>query len=86
MVHLGEVSAGRQALHGAILAPGDIKTQKALEDPVTRPPVPRAPVPYSVAQYEPEERFSLSQELFFQNVRKARRGAAPGPLESRRTT
>ena len=62
MVQLGEVSAGRQALDGACLAPGDLKTLKALKDPTRRPPVPRDPLPDSVAQCEPEERFSLSQE------------------------
>ena len=78
-VQLGEVSACRQALDGACLAPGGLETQKALEDPTRRPPEPRDPLPDSVAQCEPEELFSLSQELFFQNVRRARRGAAPGP-------
>ena len=72
MVQLGEVSAGRQVLDGACLATGDLKTQKALEDPTRRPPVPRDPLPERVAQCEPEERFSLSQELFLQNVRRAR--------------
>ena len=76
MVQLGEVPASRQALDGACLAPSDLKTLKALKDPTRRPPVPRDPLPDSVA---PEERFSLSQELCFQNVRKARKGAAPGP-------
>ena len=79
MVQLGEVSAGRQALDGACLAPGDLKTLKALEDPIRHPPVPRDPLPDSIAQCELQERFSLSQELFFQNVRRARKGAAPGP-------
>ena len=79
MVQLGEVSAGRQVLDGACLAPGDLKTLNALKDPTRRPPVPRDPLPDSVAQCEPQERFSLSQELFLQNVRKARKGAAPGP-------
>ena len=47
MVQLGEVSAGRQALDGACLAPGDLKTQKALENPTRRPPVPRDLLPDS---------------------------------------
>ena len=81
MVQLGEVSAGRQALDGASLAPGDSKTKKALEDPSRRPAVPRDSVPDSIAQFEPEELFSLAQELFLKNVRCARRGAAPGPSE-----
>ena len=79
MVQLGEVSAGRQALDGASLAPGDSQTKKALEEPSGRPAVPRDSVPDSIAQFEPEERFSLAQELFLKNVRCARRGAAPGP-------
>ena len=41
MVQLGEVSAGRQALDGACLAPGDLKTFDALKDPTRRPPVPK---------------------------------------------
>ena len=73
MVQLGEVSAD-----GACLAPGDLKILNALKDPTRRPPVPRDPLPDSIAQCEPQERFSLSQELFLQNVRKARKGAAPG--------
>ena len=43
MVQLGEVSAGRQALDGACLAPTDLKTLKALKDPTRRPPVLRDP-------------------------------------------
>ena len=52
MVQLGEVSVGRQPLDGACLAPGDQKTQKALEDPTRRPPVPKDPLSDSVAQCE----------------------------------
>ena len=40
MVQLGEVSAGRHVLDGACLGPGDLKRQKALEDPTRRPPAP----------------------------------------------
>ena len=75
MVQLGEVSACRQALDGAFLAPGDFIPRRHWKIP----PNPRDFLPDSVAQCEPEERFSLSQELFLQNVRRARGGAAQGP-------
>ena len=79
MIQLGEVSAGRQALHGASLATGDERTLNALKDLARRPPLPRDPVPHDIEQFEPGECFSLDQELFLKNVRTARKGAAPGP-------
>ena len=78
MVQLGELSAGRQALEGACLAPGDQKTLEALKDPDRRPALPRNSVPDDIAQFAPAEEFSLAQDLFLANVRSARRGAAPG--------
>ena len=79
MVQLGELSAGRQALEGASLAPGDKKTLEALKDPDRRPALPRNSVPDDISQFAPAEEFSLAQDLFLANVRSARRGAALGP-------
>ena len=41
LVQLGEISAGRQALEGACLAPGNLATLGVLTDPNRGPPVPR---------------------------------------------
>ena len=39
LVQMGELSAGRQALEGASLAPGNRQILDALQDPQRRPPV-----------------------------------------------
>ena len=79
MVQLGELSAGRQDLEGASLAPGDKKTLEALKDPDRRPALPRSSLPDDISQFTPVEEFILGQDLFLANVRSAGRGAAPGP-------
>ena len=78
LVHLGELSAGRQALDGAEVAPGNLATLAQLTNPERRPPVPRDPLSGS-ATAVPERPFELDPVLFCRNVRSARRGAAPGP-------
>ena len=45
LVQVGEFSAGRQALEGALLAPGNDTTLRELQNPARRPPDPRAPIP-----------------------------------------
>ena len=79
LVQLGEVSAGRQALEGASVAPGTNATLRAFQDPDRRPKFPREPVPDEIASFEPAEEFVLDQDWFSSNLRKARRGAAAGP-------
>ena len=44
MAALGEFSAGRQALEGAAIAPGNMRTLAALTDPSKRPREPRGPL------------------------------------------
>ena len=78
MVQLGELSAGRQVLEGASLAPGDKKTLEALKDPSRRPVLPRNSVPDKMAQFALVEEFIFAQDLFLANVRSPRCGAAPG--------
>ena len=78
MVHLGEVSAGRQALEGAPLAKGDNTTLSQLRDQSRRPALPREMLPEDLACFVPEQEFVL-EEGWFSHLRKARRGAAPGP-------
>ena len=75
----GELSSGRQALKGALVAPGNERTRTMLSDPSRRPPVPRAPVARELIEYNPEDQVVLDGELLLQNLRKSRRGAAAGP-------
>ena len=67
MIVVGEVSAGRQALEGAAVAPGNERTLSAWKDPD------------DIRQFSPDEEFDLDVDLFLKNVRTVRRGAAPGP-------
>ena len=53
--HMGELSAARQALEGAVVAPGNRETLNALQNPVGRPPVPRDPIPQDIFQVAPTE-------------------------------
>ena len=79
LVHLGELSAARQALEGEAVAPGTLRTQAALMDPSRRLPVPREPLPEDLNLFEPEEPFELDFDRFARNIRCAGRGAAGGP-------
>ena len=80
LVMMGEVSAGRQALEGAALAPGNMTTLNQLNNPDRRPVQPiRELPPREFKEFEPVVPFKLNEHRFAQNVRSARRGAAPGP-------
>ena len=48
LVQMGELSAARQALEGAAVAPGDDATRSALQNPAKRPPVLRDPIPADI--------------------------------------
>ena len=76
LVHLGELSAGCQALDGAEVAPGNLAELAQLTNPERRPPVPRDLL--SGSRTAVPESFELDPELFCRNVRSGRRGAAPG--------
>ena len=78
LVQMGELSAGRQALEGADVAPGNSATLAQLTNPVRRLPIPRDHLSGS-ATAVPAQPFELDPELFCKNVRSVRRGAAPGP-------
>ena len=77
LTQMGELSAARQALEGAPVAPGTMSTLRALTDPEKRPPRPRAPLSPEVAEAQPVEAFELDSILTC--LRRARRGAAAGP-------
>ena len=75
LVQMGELSAGRQALEGACLAPGNLATLGVLTDPDRRPPVPRRELSQEIRQSS----FVLDPVELLICLRKARRGAAAGP-------
>ena len=79
LVMMGEVSAGRQALEGAALAPGNMTTLNELRNPDRRPVQPIRELPREFREFQPEVPFKLDEHRFAQNVRSARRGAALGP-------
>ena len=60
------------------MAPRTEATWRALSDPERRP-VPREGLSREVQQAEPAEQFELEPTEFLTCLRKARRGAAPGP-------
>ena len=79
LTQMGELSAARQALEGAPVAPGTMSTLRALTDPEERPPLPRAPLSPEVAEAQPVEAFELDSIEFLTCLRRGRRGAAAGP-------
>ena len=80
-VCMGELSAGRQALEGAPVAPGIDRTLRELRNPVRRPPQLRAPLSEDLQTAQPEIPFQLDQGLLVKNLKSARRGAAGGPSD-----
>ena len=80
LVHTAELSAARQALDGAALAPETDATLAMLQNPLRRPPSLRDPIPQEILEVEPGSPFVLDLELFARNIRSARRGAAAGSL------
>ena len=79
LASLGELSAARQALEGAALAPGDEVTLAALRDRQRPPPEPREPIPHEIFEHHPEHQFALDNDWFLHNVRASKKGAAAGP-------
>ena len=71
---MGELSAARQALESAGLAPGDRNTLNALRNPARRPAAPREPSPPEMMTVTPVRPFDLDDDTFCR-----KRGAAPGP-------
>ena len=78
LVQLGELSSGRHALEGALLAPGTNETLRELQDPNKRPPVPREELSNDFFVRR-GPLFHLDHDLFAKNLRVSRRGAAGGP-------
>ena len=79
LVQLGELSAARQALEGASVAPGNTATLAELQNPQKRPPILRDPIPPDLVDVVPANPLVLDPESIARNIRSARRGAAGGP-------
>ena len=76
---LGELSAGRQALEGAAIAPGNMRTLAAFTDPNKRPREPRGPLDEDLLTHQAAVPYTMDMKTFLQNFRSSRRGATPGP-------
>ena len=79
LAELGELSSARLALDGASCAPRNEQTLRALRDPRRRLVALREDLPDEVQSHQPVVPFELDHEAVLQNLRSARRGAAPGP-------
>ena len=78
LVHLGELSAARQALTPSALAPGTPEILQELRDPDRRPAEPYEALSHEVLDFQPDQ-VHLLPELVLSNLQRARKGAAPGP-------
>ena len=81
LVQMGVLSAGRQALEGADIVPGNNATLQMLQDPRKRPPRTRLgdEIPRTIMEHLAQSPFDLEEKRFLGNLRTSRRGAAAGP-------
>ena len=76
---MGELSAARQALLSEPLAPGAPASLEELRNPARRPHQPYQPVSQEVANFHPNHPVHIPRAILTSNLRRARKGAAPGP-------
>ena len=76
---LGELSSARQVLESGDLALSNSSTLRAFTNPEKRPPVPCEPARRELLTRRPVAPLQLDEDKLALNIRKARRGAAPGP-------
>ena len=79
LVQLGELSAVRQALEGANVAPRNLAILGALTNREGRLPVAKQELSQEILHSEPVELFELDGDALLVCLRTARRIAAPGP-------
>ena len=79
LVHQGELSAARQALTAGPLAPSTAATLQELRDPARRPPQPYQDFPQHLREFHPPAPPNIPPTQLLTNLRRARKGAAPGP-------
>ena len=77
LVCMGEPSAARQVLESAELAPGDLQTLESLQN--SRPQQMHRAIPQDLFERGTVVPATLRYDYFVGNLRRARRGAAPGP-------
>ena len=73
---MGGLTAGRQALEVADLAPGTAETLHLLRQ---RPDRPRDPLPVELVNHVPVQRLAMDEDRFADNLRPSRKGRAKGP-------
>ncbi|OLP99529.1 hypothetical protein AK812_SmicGene17906 [Symbiodinium microadriaticum] len=79
LAHLGELSAARQALTAAPLAPATDAAFDQLADPIRRPREPHEAIDPELLTWNPSSPVELNRAALLTNLRRARKGAAPGP-------
>ena len=79
LTHQGELSAARQALTTGPLAPHTQATLQELRDPRRRPQEPYQAFPDAIREFQPAHPPNLPATQLLTNLRRARKGAAPGP-------
>ena len=79
LTHQGELSAARQALTKGPLAPPTQATLQELRDPNRRPQEPYHDFPDAIREFQPANPPNLPATQLLTNLRRARKGAAPGP-------
>ena len=79
LTHQGELSAARQALTTGPLAPHTQATLQELRDPSRRPQEPYQAFPDAIREFQPAHPPNLPATQLLTNLRRARKGAAPGP-------
>ena len=77
---MGDLSAARQGLEGAPVAPGIMATLRALIDPEKRPLQRREELSRAVAEAQPTEQFDFDTVEFLTWLRRARRGEQARPV------
>ena len=79
LTHQGELSAARQALTTGPLAPHTQATLQELRDPSRRPQEPYQALTDAIQEFQPAHPPNLPATQLLTNLRRARKGAAPGP-------
>ena len=79
LARLGELSAARQALIAEPLAPPSDSTLRELTDPERRPPHSYRPLPPDLLDFQPDAPVAIDRAALLTNLRRARKGSAPGP-------
>ena len=79
LIHQGELSAARQALTARPLAPRTRDTLDELRDPARRPASQYQPIDQDLLNFTPPTALQVPATTIIRNLRRTRKGAAPGP-------